>query len=217
MACAQKQQLHSWSSSPLPESLTHIIVADISVAIWRRDINTVIAGYFDEVFHVLGLGIRSVLTMDSLKDHLVTALPNGTGKLAAIEDIYLLSDMLTYLFGCSSVGLRLAPLSSAMCPKLHVDQIPVRLVNTYLGEGTQWLPNEMLSAYANTGAGEIELKTAVHNGYYSENSIQQLNAFDVALLKGSAWQEGQAHMAAIHRSCQVAPNAKRVLLTLDPM
>ena len=43
-----------------------------------------------------------------------------------------------------------------------------------------------------------------------------MQAFDVGLLKGSAW-EGQEHMAAIHKSCPVAENEKRVLLTLDPM
>ncbi|WP_408011889.1 DUF1826 domain-containing protein [Saccharobesus litoralis] len=56
--------------------------------------------------------------------------------------LLLLSDMLTCLFGCNSVGLRLAPLSSAMCPSFHKDNIPVRLVNTYLGQGTEWLPLE---------------------------------------------------------------------------
>ncbi|OHU85795.1 MULTISPECIES: DUF1826 domain-containing protein [Pseudoalteromonas] len=216
MALAKQLLLQSWASSSSPESLTEIVSQDISVAIWQRENNPIINRYFEAVFSSLGLGIRNVFTMNSLKAHLDAALPNGIGKLEVIEDIYLLSDMLTCLFGCKSVGLRLAPLSSAMCPKLHVDQIPVRLVNTYLGEGTQWLPSEAIHQCTNMQA-PLKLKTAVHNGFYSESSVNQLNAFDVALLKGSAWQEGQVQMAAIHRSCQVALNSKRVLLTLDPM
>lgn len=49
-----------------------------------------------------------------------------------------------------------------------------------------------------------------------ESYIQHLDTFDVALFKGSAWEE-QEHMAALHRSCPVAQTDKRVLLTLDPM
>ncbi|AWB65499.1 hypothetical protein C2869_03195 [Saccharobesus litoralis] len=43
-----------------------------------------------------------------------------------------------------------------------------------------------------------------------------MRAFDVGLLKGKAWQQ-QEHLAAVHRSCHVAQNEKRVLLTIDPM
>ncbi|WP_143824492.1 DUF1826 domain-containing protein [Neiella marina] len=32
----------------------------------------------------------------------------------------------------------------------------------------------------------------------------------------SAWQDHE-HMAAVHRSCQIKPHHKRVLLTLDPL
>jgi len=36
----------------------------------------------------------------------VTQAAKNTGKQAAIGDIYLLSDMLTTLFDCGSVGIR---------------------------------------------------------------------------------------------------------------
>ena len=117
----------------------------ISVAVWTRPEVPLVTQYYVDVFKSLGMGIRGVFSLTSLKEEIAKLLPDGrnnAGKQAAIDDIYLLSDMLTTLFDCDSVGVRLVPLSSAMCPSFHVDNIPVRLVNTYLGEGTEWLPKE---------------------------------------------------------------------------
>lgn len=154
------------------------------------------------------MGIRSVFSMDSLKDGLQEALPEGAGKDTAVDDIYLLSDMLTCLINCNDVGLRIEPLSRTICPKLHTDNIPLRLVNTYLGAGTQWLPRESI--------GKPSATQSLDKYPYGEEAIQQMNRFDVGLLKGSAWEKYE-HMAAEHRSCQLQENQKRVLLTLDPM
>ena len=215
MALAQQQSSPSWSVGPSPTTLSDIVSPDISVAVWQRDINPVIGEYFNDAFTTLGAGIRYVFSVESLTTALTDVLPDGEGKAEAIDDICLLADMMTCLFGCNEIGLRLVPLSSAMCPKLHVDQIPVRLVNTYLGEGTEWLPNEALSAHALNDT-DTAVKTVVHQGFYNKNHVQQLNPFDVALLKGSVWGDDE-QMSAIHRSCQVEPDTKRVLLTLDPI
>lgn len=205
----------SASTNTSPMVLSDIVSPDNSIAIWQRPENPLIAHYFVSVFSELGMGLREVFSMSSLRDGLEGSLPDAPHKDEAIEDIYLLSDMLTCLFNCDSVGLRLVPLNSAMCPKFHTDNIPVRLVNTYLGPGTQWLP-----AGSNPARHNAKPKVGLVGysaGQQSDSSaIQQLNAYDVALLKGRAW-ENQEQMACIHRSCPVEPGAKRVLLTLDPM
>lgn len=209
------QSKPSWCQDTSPIILSEIVSPEISVSVWQREQNRLISDYFESVFGYMGLGLRTVFDMDSLMTGLDDALPDGTGKSEAIEDIYLLSDMLTCLFDCQSVGLRLAPLSAAMCPNFHVDKIPVRLVNTYLGEGTEWLPIEALVEEPNSTSTNKTPK-ALSKGYYDTNHIQQLSAFDVALLKGSAWPEHE-HMASVHRSCALAQNEKRILLTLDPI
>jgi hypothetical protein len=209
------QECHSWAMDSSPMVLGDIFSPEHSVAIWQRSIDSDISHYFANCFDDLGLGIRGVFTIENLKVELAKLLPNHSYKERALEDVFLLSDMLTCLFGCDSVGLRIAPLSKAMCPKLHTDNIPVRLVSTYLGPGTQWLPLEVLEEEQLAPADTKSL--GQYKGrYYQESHIQQLNSFDVALLKGSAW-ENQEHMAAVHRSCPISENDKRVLLSLDPM
>ena len=212
----------SWRSSADAMVLGDIFESDVSVAVWERPEDPLVSQYYADVFKSLGMGIRGVFSLSSLKEEIAKQLPDGKtseGKLAAINDIYLLSDMLTTLFDCDSVGVRLVPLSSAMCPSFHVDNIPVRLVNTYLGEGTEWLPKESVVTSPVIGLNEANTQGLLKNRLgqrYQESSVKQMNAFDVGLLKGKSWQ-GHEEFAAVHRSCKVATNAQRALLTLDPM
>ena len=202
--------------------LGDIFEKKVSVAVWTRPEVSLVSQYYDDSFKSLGMGIRGVFSLTSLKEEIAKLLPDGkssAGKQAAIDDIYLLSDMLTTLFDCDSVGVRLVPLSSAMCPSFHVDNIPVRLVNTYLGEGTEWLPIESVVTSPMIGLGGKNAQGLSKNRLgqrYQESSVKQMSAFDVGLLKGKSWQ-GHEEFAAVHRSCKVQPNTQRVLLTLDPM
>lgn len=220
----------SWQTDTSHMVLSDIFSPEHSVVVWQRDdsfsqVKQLVSRYFASVFSDIGLGIREVFPVESLKEALAEVLPdvsdndttaNDEGKKAAIDDIYLLSDMLTCLFNCDTVGLRLAPLSSAMCPSFHTDNIPVRLVCTYLGPGTQWLPQEAIRRRA-VGAGKQDKADNSHSSMlYDEKHVQQMAMFDAGLLKGRAW-ENQEAMAAVHRSCALAADQQRVLLTLDPM
>lgn len=214
MSLATLQSQCSWHQSNSPLALSEIFDKQNVISVWTRQEKCDIQHYFGEVFQQLGLGVNGVFEIHTMREALEEALPEGSGKQAAIDDIFLLSDMLTCLFDCDSVGMRLAPLKKAMCPRFHVDNIPVRLVNTYLGQGTEWLPLEALLDDGNDDANHSHKTT--FGARFDPHHIQQMRAFDVALLKGKAWEKG-GNEAAIHRSCGVAENEKRVLLTLDPM
>ncbi len=213
MLALKENNTCSWSSGQSPIVLGDIICDTKSVTIWEREKNDAIARYFEEVFTSLGLGIKGVFKVNTLKQLLDDMLPKHDSKADVIDDIYLLTDMLTCLFDCKEVGLRLVPLTSAMCPSFHKDNIPVRLVNTYLGAGTQWLPLEQLCSTPFTESMQPFSQTNF-GMYYKDNDIQTMNAFEVGMLKGEAWHES---LGAVHRSCPVAKGEKRVLLTLDPM
>ena len=214
MQLAEQLTHCSWHIGQSPMILSDIFLNDTSVTIWQRQPSDAIKQYFEHAFHSLGLGIRGAFSIKSLVQGLEESLPDYPGKQQTVEDIFLLSDMLTCLFDCDAVGLRLVPLTSAMCPRFHVDKIPVRLVNTYLGAGTQWLPLEALN---DTPPDDKQPFSQTRMGqFYQNEQVQQMNAFDVGLLKGAAWEQHE-HLAAVHRSCALEQNEKRVLLTLDPM
>ncbi len=205
----------SWQIAEDPMVFTELFLSEKHIAIWQRDTQQTISRYFDTCFEHLGQGLRTVYALKTLKQALLKDLPEGQGKTEVIEDIYLLADMLTCLFDCQDVGIRLAPITSAMCPRFHIDNIPARLVCTYLGDGTQWLPGEVVS-HSKLGHGANGLPDDESGLYCDATAIQQLKSFDVGILKGSSWHD-DVTKAVVHRSCPIEIGQKRVLLTLDPM
>ena len=50
-----------------------------------------------------------------------------------IADVSWLVSAFACLLGAKRIGLRLRALDKAMCPRFHVDHVPVRLITTYCG------------------------------------------------------------------------------------
>jgi hypothetical protein len=100
-----------------------------------------------------------------------------------------------------------------MCPRFHVDRVPCRLVSTYHGIATEWLPHNKADR-SKLGMGSNGLIDRQSGLYKNDEDIQKLNFGDVALLKGECW-EGNEGAGLIHRSPSVAENEKRLLVTID--
>jgi len=100
-----------------------------------------------------------------------------------------------------------------MCPKFHVDKVPCRLVTTYQGAATEWLPHQAVNR-EKLGAGSNGKADSESGLYKNQNDIQQLNCGEVALLKGESWQ-GNENAGLVHRSPSLAVDEHRLLLTLD--
>ena len=62
-----------------------------------------------------------------------------------VDDVALLSAAFWELLGCRQTGLRLRTLKTPMCPRFHVDRVPARLICSYGGIGTEWLPEYALN------------------------------------------------------------------------
>ncbi len=124
-----------------------------------------------------------------------------------MADLQLLSEMLCCLMDCSAVGFRLKLLQQPMCPRFHTDHVALRLLVTYAGTGTEWLP-QAPAAGSSDSSGRDSSAAAK-----SANPAQQICTQQVALLKGSAWQ-GNQQGAILHRSPAAAG---RLLLSLDPV
>jgi hypothetical protein len=56
------------------------------------------------------------------------------------RDVVGLLRLFCDLFEAEAVGLRLRTLDRPMCPRFHTDFVPARLICTYGGPGTEWLP-----------------------------------------------------------------------------
>lgn len=95
----------------------------------------------------------------------------------------------------------------------HVDRIPCRLITTYLGTGTNWLPHQSVNR-SKLGAGNGGLSDSESGLYPAGNNIETLLPGDVALLKGELW-EGNEGAGMVHRSPSMNPDECRLLLSCD--
>ncbi|AHL36769.1 hypothetical protein CD58_29580 [Pseudomonas brassicacearum] len=194
-----------------PRILTQILDDGTNLAVWQRELPAHIHDFS-----------ALVLSLDEpLAESLVLELPEedappalhglakGFSDLQGYEgfiaDVAWLVSAFACLLGARRIGLRLRTLDKAMCPRFHVDHVPVRLITTYAGVGSQWLEE---------GAMDRRCLAQPEAEPCDPRVIQQLCSGDVALLKGEKWH-GNEGSGLIHRSPEPAPGERRLILTLD--
>lgn len=195
-----------------PLGLTRIFDPEIQLAQWRRPAEPVIADWLAAHASDLGSGLRQTLAPGQQPD--LGRLPAGAGRDALAADIALLADMLAELLDAETIGYRLEVVGKAMCPRLHVDRVGIRLLCTYRGPGTEWVEDASIDRRflgAASGGQPDETSGLLLAGH----RIEAIPHFAVALLKGSLWQ-GNAGRGVVHRSPAVAAEqSPRVLLAMD--
>lgn len=108
-------------------------------------------------------------------------------------DILTLARRFAALMNVQEVRLRLEGLVTDACRKIHADYTDVRLITTYSGPGTDYIP---------AAAG------------LSEENLRRLSTGDIALFKGRSFAED--HEPCFHRSPQIARSGlRRLVLVID--
>jgi hypothetical protein len=131
-----------------------------------------------------------------------------------VEDVALLSEAFCELLGCQQTGLRLRTLKTPMCPRFHVDRVPARMICSYGGIGTEWLPEYALDR-RKLGMNSRSQPDTVSGLIVDDTAIRQMPAYAVGLMKGESW-EGNEGFGLVHRSpTPTAVQPRRLLLTLD--
>lgn len=202
------------SVSDHPACFADIYQDEVNIAVWQRNL---FASLEAEVKQLLDTCKNYQASLVVTPNNVIPKLIQADGrvqKLASLcHDISEHVEMFCLLFGIKQAGLRLAILDQAMCPRFHVDMVPCRLVTTYCGVATEWLPHNKADR-SKLGKGNMGLVDEESGLYQSERDIQKLQPGDVALLKGESWQ-GNNNAGLIHRSPQLPAGEKRLLLTLD--
>lgn len=196
-----------------PTILTDIYKEENNIVIWRRQLSEHLT---NEVTKLLESQrkLQAVISVSPQQVHSsISKLLGEDSSTLLKNDIAELVDMFCCLFDLQHCGLRLTTLDNAMCPKFHVDKVPCRLVTTYHGIATEWLPHQLVNR-SKLGAGSVGKSDAESGIYQCPSDIQQLTCGDVGLLKGELWP-GNENAGLVHRSPAVPNTQKRILLTLD--
>ena len=197
----------SFGETPL--ALSDLLNDGVNLAIWQRQLP----------LHIAEFGALLVALDEPLAESLVIelssedAVPNLQGLASScrdlegydgfVADVSWLVSAFACLLGAKRIGVRLRLLDKAMCPRFHVDHVPVRLITTYAGIGSQWLRE-----------GVMDRRTLGQADAEPTERIEQIHCGEVALLKGTKWHGNEGH-GLIHRSPALKTDERRLILTLD--
>ncbi len=196
-----------------PACLADIYQDEINIAIWQRNLDPRLQSDIrrfltDNPNFTTSMTVSPESALNVVGEALGASAPAGLA-----EDIAELVDMFCCLFELKCTGLRLATLDRAMCPRFHVDKVPCRLVTTYSGVTTEWLPHEVVDR-SKLGLGSNGLPDLKSGLFRHEGQVERVECGDVALLKGEIWYRNE-NAGLVHRSPQVPAGEHRLLLTLD--
>lgn len=200
------------SDSPL--ILNDIYDPAINLVIWQRQQADLLKKYCHALIRQRpALQLRGVIAPNAVGQWLADQLPQHEDRMLLIDDIQSLAEMYADLFDLTAIGLRLSVLDNMMCPRFHTDKVACRLVTTYSGAGSEWLPENSVNRKM-LGAGAQGLTDNVSGIYGHTTDIQPIETGHIALMKGDGWQDS-AVKGIVHRSPQVNLGEKRVILTFD--
>ena len=198
------------------EVLTDIYQEDTNMVVWKRDLAKNLEQAADAIIESNPtLEELLVVSPEKAFDSVKKVLGSSQEAEVLAEDIAHLVDMFCCLFDLKRGALRMTVLDRAMCPRFHVDRVPCRLVTTYQGIATEWLPHNIADR-SKLGTGNMGKPDELSGLFDNLSDIQQLNSGDVGLMKGELWHDNEG-AGLIHRSPQVPNNTRRLLLTLDFM
>ena len=195
-------------------AVSEIHQEEVNISIWQRKLRSNVVEAAKHVTKTKPhLQISEVIRPIDVGEVLNTEIGSNGDTSELREDIIELVNMFCYLFDLKQVGFRVSVLDYAMCPRFHVDRVPCRLITTYEGIATEWLPHHLVnrSKLGQAGHGKLDEETGI---FKKQEDIKQLDAGHVGLLKGESW-DGNQGAGLVHRSPQLENNSKRLMVTLD--
>ena len=197
-----------------PTVFTNIYQDDVNMSIWRRNLSKELTEAAEEILETKPFLQESrIVTAENVGGIVNDLLGASAFAEVLSQDISELVDIFCCLFDLEEAGLKLSVLDHVMCPRFHVDWVPCRLLTTYHGEATQWLPHHVVDR-SKLGSGNQGLPDERSGIFGCLEDVQQLNPGDVAILKGENWV-GNEGAGLVHRSPQLSKSERRLLVSLD--
>ena len=135
-----------------------------------------------------------------LEDEISEDLKSSDFYIQWVIDMAGVCNIFCETLATSTVGFCLA--TQRACQRYHIDNVPLRLLVTYYGKGTEWVPDSAVDRLAyDSGMPNDKILT-------TNNAKKFLNAWDIAIFRGGP--DG-----LLHRTPDAALNTPSILLRLD--
>ncbi|WP_025897999.1 DUF1826 domain-containing protein [Sneathiella glossodoripedis] len=177
------------------------------LAVLPRDVPENADAFFEKLITTpfgVNAKVHKSTALDDIAKTLAPVLP---GEVMAdpfylfwLDDMAAICKTFCVIENSPSIGFWLG--TERGCRRFHVDYVPHRLLVTYAGEGTEWLPDDGAdrTAFANGAPNEKIVK--------NPKSLKHMNVWDIAVFRGGAG-------GLLHRTPDSALNAPSLLLRLD--
>ena len=181
-----------------PEALLQILRPEVHLAVWHRSLPRSIAPGCARLAAAAPFRATAIGPPDAVVEAILADLPCAA-PLDLLLDLQDLAACFAAIIGRDTVQLRLSGVDNDSCRRFHADAVGLRMLCTYRGAGTEWLPLAGAEAARDAAA--------------APPRANRLPAGSVALLKGEAKGAGRG---CVHRSPpRGARDPARLLLTLD--
>ncbi|WP_298822259.1 DUF1826 domain-containing protein [uncultured Roseibium sp.] len=184
-----------------PEILADIHLQGVAASIWARPCDPAFVDWVDGLPVECLPELRTAVPVHLAEAAAIAAceqakIPSSSERDMLTGDIAALALMLSKTLNVRQMRIRLDVSDEMMCPKFHMDNVPARLLCTYRGPGTDYVPQEDLS---------------------EPSRIRSVKRGAVALFRGGAWS-GEERTGLLHRSPAVDESVgARLLLVIDPV
>ena len=154
-------------------------------------------------FHVIGQIFRASSAADIrflLEEDIPPKLQSDPFFELWVADMANVCNVFCDMVGEDAIGFCLG--TERGCRRYHIDNVPMRLLVTYAGQGTEWLPESASDRQAFEGGmpNEFILK--------DPSARQFVGLWDIAVFRGGP-------TGVLHRTPDSALNAPSILLRLD--
>jgi len=196
-----------------PSVFERIFDDAVTVCIWNRQPDPILTNYLRESAGSGSWERRARVEVATPQfEELLTGFDADVGRVHWVTELSALVDLFATLTDSGAVGVRVTATDRATCPRFHSDQVGLRLLCSWLGEGTEWLaedevirePAERPDTNARFSAGPVR----------PGGVVRQMPPFAVGVFKGELWPKNQGR-GAMHRSPQ--PFGRRVFVSLDEL
>ena len=217
MIIANQQNINTkkhYSISNDISKISNIFNREINISIWKRNLNSNIL-HASEILLLKNsdLQFSELVNKNFSIDFLVDKIGADKKLIPFYEDIQYLTKLFCELFDIKDAWLRIDAIDKPMCPRFHADHLKCRLVTTYYGPGTQWLPNSLVNRNK-LGHGNNGLADDISGLFSKKSDIENLDVGDIGLLKGEAWVNNEG-LGLVHRSPHTDSIYKRLYVTID--
>jgi hypothetical protein len=222
MPKAVEKSKSNWVSASSPEVLSRINSPETLLAVWERSPNQALELALSAL---LATAIPLRLDLESgqlarFREGLLRHLGRSAWKLeqsieALTDDVAELTKRFSDLSGREHLRIRFERVEDDGCALFHVDTLPMRMLCTYAGPGTQWVEEDHVRR-DQLGARGRSLSEANAAIVPDAQQIRTVPAWHVLVFKGRLWEGHGFSDGLVHRSAPVdGPGDYRLRLTID--